>query len=588
MSKFISLTGLSEFLTKCRALFYTKPSDGVPKTDLAPSVRASLDLADSSVQANPVGSVTPAVNPYDYATREELSQLGQEVNGITEDFSVVVNSFTWVTLSDYGVEGGDIIQVTSTATGYNLGIAFVDAGGSVISSTTVAPAASKEIVLPETATRFRMYCGTNCSAVIRFSKGIVGEIEEIGSNSVHINDSQALTETQKATARGNIDAASVGDVTIPETAEVNATDGFANWDYGYIKPNGSIQTASSGSWKYSDKIPIVPDTPIVISKMYCNTAVASVAAYDASDNFIADCSLSQSSRISESNPVSIPTTEKNVAYIRITVGGGYSDYNVTVTQYSGTKSLKEAVADIQEELAGINIGTQWNGKSWVALGTSITDTKNTLAPDGTSTGKFIPYLVALSGLVVTDKGVAGAVIGGHILYYAGHTAETATADIITIEGGVNDWAGDRPLGQVGDTVPYLVEWTSPVWNNGGAVDGTFAGACYQAIKVAMESSPNAVVVVLTDNTGRHIAETGQHCEREHLNGLGLKQKDYTDMLIAVAHYMGVPVINAGQKSMINQNNPEYLIDQIHQTELGGEQYANIIWSELKVLPLRIC
>lgn len=411
---------------------------------------------------------------------------------------------------------------------------------------------------------------------------------------VLVDESQNLTDTQKETARENIDAASEGEVTYVSTAEVNATIGFANWAYGYVKPNGTIQAASSGSWKYSDKIPIVPDTPIVINKMYCNTAVASVASYDASDNFIAECSLSQSSSISSSNPVTIQTTGKNVAYIRITIGGGYPDYDVTVTQYSGTKTIKEVIAEVQEqiegieeELDGISVGTQWNGKSWVALGTSITDTKNTLAPDGTTTGKFVPYLAALSGLVVTDKGVAGSVVGGHILYYAGHTAETATADIITIEGGVNDWAGSRPLGQVGDTVPYLVEWSSPVWNNGGSSEGTFAGACHQAIKTAMDNSPKAVVVVITDNTGQHIASTGQHCEREHQNSLGLRQKDYTDMLIAVANYMGVPVINAGQKSMINQDNPEYLIDQIHQTELGGEQFANVIWSELKNFPCRI-
>ena len=411
---------------------------------------------------------------------------------------------------------------------------------------------------------------------------------------VFVNETQNLTDTQKETARDNINAASEGEITYVNTAQVNAAADISGWSYGYVKPDGSIKNESGGSWKYSGKIPIVPETPIVVNKMYCNTAVSSVAAYGENDNFIAECSLSQSSSISASNPVTIQTTGKNVAYIRITAGGGYPDYNVTVTQYSGVKTIKEVIEEIQDqiddiegELDGISVGTQWNGKSWVALGTSITDTKNTLAPDGTSTGKFLPFLTALSGLTVTDKGVAGAVIGGHILYYAGHTAETANAALVTIEGGVNDWAGNRPLGQVGDTVPYLVEWTSPVWNNGGSAEGTFAGACYQAIKTAMDNSPKAVVVVLTDNTGRYIALTGQHCERERQNSLGLLQKDYTDMLIAVAHYMGVPVINAGQRSMINQDNPDYLIDQIHQTELGGEQYANVIWSELKMLPNRI-
>ena len=33
--------------------------------------------------------------------------------------------------------------------------------------------------------------------------------------------------------------------------------------------------------------------------------------------------------------------------------------------------------------------------------------------------------------------------------------------------------------------------------------------------------------------------------------------------------------------MINQHHPQYLTDQIHHTELGGQQYALIVWLELK-------
>lgn len=404
---------------------------------------------------------------------------------------------------------------------------------------------------------------------------------------VLFNAVQTLTNAQKQVARANIDAAALDDVQIQETETKNVAVNTSSWAYGYVRPNGTIQTASSGSWRYSDKIPIVDGTPITVNRLYCNTAVATLAAYDANDNFISECSICQSTSISASAPVTIQTTGKNVAYIRITAGGGYPDYSVVVTQLVGTKTLKQVLAEIQAEIDNIGIGVQWSGKSWVALGTSITDTNNTLAPDGTATGKFVPKLVALSGLNVTNKGVAGSVIGGHILYYAGHTQEMATAKLVTIEGGVNDWAGNRALGNVGDTVPYLIEWTSPVWNNGGSVDGTFAGACYQAIKTAMENAPEAVIVVVTDNTGQHITSTGADCSREKKNTLGLTQYDYTNMLVEVAKYMGVPVINAGQKSLINQDNPEYLIDQIHQTELGGEQFATVIWSELKNIANRV-
>ena len=407
------------------------------------------------------------------------------------------------------------------------------------------------------------------------------------AGAVLFNAVQALTDSQKQVARENIEAAAQSDVVVTETSQVEATTGYQSWPLGYIRPTGVIVPQTGGTYRYSDKIQIAPNSTIIVNQLYCNTAIASLAAYDANDNFIADCSISSSSSIMPSAPVTIDTSGYNVSYIRITIGGGFAEYSVLVIQQTGSKTLKEILAEIQTEIDNIGIGVQWSGKSWVALGTSITDTDNTLAPDGTATGKFVPKLVTLSGLVVTNKGVAGSVIGGHILYYAGHTAQMATAKLVTIEGGVNDWAGNRPLGNVGDTVPYLIEWTSPVWNNGGSADGTFAGACYQAIKTAMENAPEAVIVVVTDNTGQYITSTGADCSREKKNTLGLTQYDYTNMLIEVAKYMGVPVINAGQKSLINQDNSDYLIDQIHQTELGGEQYATVIWSELKNIANRI-
>lgn len=55
MSKFISLTGLSEFLAKCKTLFYTKPNSGIPASDLASSVQTSLGKADTAYQKPSAG-----------------------------------------------------------------------------------------------------------------------------------------------------------------------------------------------------------------------------------------------------------------------------------------------------------------------------------------------------------------------------------------------------------------------------------------------------------------------------------------------------------------------------------------------------
>lgn len=62
------------------ATAYQKPSSGIPSTDMTQAVQNSLELADSSVQAEPIGSIIPPVNPSEFATNEGVSQLGQKVD----------------------------------------------------------------------------------------------------------------------------------------------------------------------------------------------------------------------------------------------------------------------------------------------------------------------------------------------------------------------------------------------------------------------------------------------------------------------------------------------------------------------------
>ena len=59
------------------------------------------------------------------------------------------------------------------------------------------------------------------------------------------------------------------------------------------------------------------------------------------------------------------------------------------------------------------------------------------------------------------------------------------------------------------------------------------------------------------------------------------------MAKAVAEYVGIPVIDCGRDSMINAQNPQYLVDWIHHTYLGGKQYASCIWSKLKDIPCKV-
>ena len=220
--------------------------------------------------------------------------------------------------------------------------------------------------------------------------------------------------------------------------------------------------------------------------------------------------------------------------------------------------------------------TQWRDKNWVALGTSLT------AP---MVGKYVDPLAELSSMSVTNLGVDGAVMGGHIMLRAQLEDSLEKADLITVEGSINDFSSAIPLGKVGDTVPYYHNFTSPEWDNDGTEDGTFAGACYQVFKIIQQKAPDAVVVCLTDTIGRDVPESGAHLGRDTKNKLGYTQQDYNNMLIAVAQYMGVEVIDTATLSGISEDNPEYYADHIHHSKLGGEKFADTVWQELKKIQI---
>ena len=262
---------------------------------------------------------------------------------------------------------------------------------------------------------------------------------------------------------------------------------------------------------------------------------------------------------------------------KITAGAGKYDtlYVCVGERYSYIEIPTEN--EIEEYIS--QFGRQWKGAKWLALGTSLTSEEQ---------GKWANPMVELSDLNLHNRAVPGAVMGGHILYYAQNAAELSTAKLITVEGAVNDYAGNKPIGKVGDTVPYLHTFTSPEWNNGGDNEtGTFAGACYQVFKAVRENAPNAVIVAITDPVGQDIASTGAHYNREARNSLGLSQMDYNDMIVAVAKYCGVPCIDVATLSGITQETPAYYVDHLHHTDLGGRQFASTVWSKLRFFPLKI-
>ena len=208
----------------------------------------------------------------------------------------------------------------------------------------------------------------------------------------------------------------------------------------------------------------------------------------------------------------------------------------------------------------------WYGKNWVAMGTSLTSEEQ---------GTYVAPLAERTGLNVTNLGIPGGTAVDAILESA-KNADLSQADLITIEFGVNDWFGNIPLGTVGDTESYVAAEDEEASDK-----GSFAGACYQIFTTLQKRAPQALIVFLTEPTGQKVDSTGENCSAEKRNHEELFQWDYTRTAMEVAHLTGIPIIDAGSTSMINQYHPDYLKDQIHHTELGGQQYAFSIWLELR-------
>jgi len=201
----------------------------------------------------------------------------------------------------------------------------------------------------------------------------------------------------------------------------------------------------------------------------------------------------------------------------------------------------------------------WALKNWYAFGTSLTNIS--------AEGKYPNYLKTFSNMVLTNKGISGGKIVSNILAEIKATTYT-NVNLITLEGFCNDWYYNSPIGTLGDTT-----------------NTTYSGAIYDALTYLLQNS-TATIVGITDHTGRKFGAIDSRLSVT--NSLGLKQIDYINMFVSVCKMLNVPIIEAGQKSMINEFTANvYLVDQIHQTEIGAQQYAQTIWDELKNISPRI-
>lgn len=229
------------------------------------------------------------------------------------------------------------------------------------------------------------------------------------------------------------------------------------------------------------------------------------------------------------------------------------------------------------------IGQQWRGRKWYCYGTSMTDNSccnGTVGttPDGhpsrpAKTGYYSDILAQYAGLEQHNfgKGGSGIVPALHpddniktrVMTLADGKAE---ADLITIELIPNDM--NAKLGDVTD------------WS-----DETFCGNLNQVLAYLMENT-RAVVAVLIATRGRY-AHDDLEKRSFPTNEGALKRMLWEEAVEKLCRIHGVPCWNGATEANLGYfrmgMTQEYVQDQIHLTESGGEVLAKYYWGKLQTL-----
>ena len=203
------------------------------------------------------------------------------------------------------------------------------------------------------------------------------------------------------------------------------------------------------------------------------------------------------------------------------------------------------------------------------LGDSITEGHGTSAPDK----KFSELIRKKCQLAAANNyGIGGTRIAKqtgksdnprHDLDFCGRFDDMApNADIVFVFGGTNDFGhGDAPIGEFTDRTP-----------------DTFYGGLHYLMNGLIEKYPEAVIVFATPlHRG---GDTNSRDGRPNLKG-------FRDMILEVAEYCSLPVLDLWSMSGISTNSKtiveKYIPDSLHPNDAGHVILADRIIGFLQAL-----
>jgi lysophospholipase L1-like esterase len=221
------------------------------------------------------------------------------------------------------------------------------------------------------------------------------------------------------------------------------------------------------------------------------------------------------------------------------------------------------------------VSSKWSGKVWNVIGDSITE------HNFRTTKNYHDYIKDKISCTINNYGISGTGYftpsgsGGTNAIYQRIGSLNASADLITVFAGTNDW------GQVGKTL---------VLGSFGDIDGStsFYGAVDSTISQLITKYPTKTLAVFTplprSNAFNSVA-----------NSAGITLTQVADAIIAVCNKYGVPVLDLYRKSGLfpwnttanntyfNYQYPSGTGDGLHPNDAGHQILADKILSFLNTL-----
>jgi hypothetical protein len=224
-----------------------------------------------------------------------------------------------------------------------------------------------------------------------------------------------------------------------------------------------------------------------------------------------------------------------VAGSNIAVTGTWPNQTISVTGGGGTVAMDSIVSP-------------WAGRKWTAMGNSISQL-----------GLYTTPLNSLLGTTLTNIAVSGSSISTSSSNGPGGTIAVGTipanSELITLQGGINDFHGNATLGAITDTTT-----------------ATYYGALDAAFVTLQTRAPNATIVYIADYSNSYSYGQGVNANSNYLN-------QFTEAMEEVAQRKGAHFINLGD--IINTYNCDFLTsDKIHPNAVGGDLLARHIYRKL--------